>query len=250
MSDEQLPKTEELPADDDTLNHDLARLRQSLRARSDDRGRQLLGTADRVYTAQVRATKATLPEAQVLGLVQALTYSSEMHILTVQDCHDYLERLTVALEPAARLARTTERLENTLAAWQSNVTRVDETLARVGEIPDRITHATTQAIREASAGLPEAPRPSPVDRLGPDSLGGCVLVLLVEGQQPSGRRNQASERPFEQATGPTTPRPDAVKSLRSRATPTARMKRGEGEGHAMTGPLRKPRHDTARCTHG
>ena len=153
MSDEPLPKAEELPADDDTLGHDLARLRQSLRARSDDRGRQLLGTADRVYTAQVRATKATLPEAQVLGLVQALTYSSEMHILTVQDCHDYLERLTAALEPAARLAATAERLETTLAAWQGHLTRVDEALARAtGEIPGRIDHATTRAITEATRG--------------------------------------------------------------------------------------------------
>jgi hypothetical protein len=61
-----------------------------------------LEVSDRLYTAQVRANKAAVPEERILALVQALTTSTEAHLLTLQEGYAYIDRLTSALRRRKR----------------------------------------------------------------------------------------------------------------------------------------------------
>jgi hypothetical protein len=137
-----------LPPDDDSPGHTLARFRQLLRRRRDDAAVKLLEVSDRLYTAQVRANKATLPEEKVLALVQSLTYSAEAHLLTLEEGYRYVDRLTAALQAAETWTDSTRRLESVATDWDARLTAAREVWARAGEeIPLQVAEASGQVLR-------------------------------------------------------------------------------------------------------
>lgn len=141
-----------LPPDDDSPGHTLARFRQLLRRRRDDAAVKLLEVSDRLYTAQVRANKATLPEEKVLALVQALTYSAEAHLLTLEEGYRYVDRLTAALQPAEAWTDSTRRLESVATDWEARLSAAREVWARAGEeIPRQVAEASGQVLRSVLA---------------------------------------------------------------------------------------------------
>src|SRR5262245_34974998 len=139
---------ETLPPDDDTPGHTLARFRQILRQRRDESAVRLLEVSDRLYTAQVRASKATLPEERILALVQALTNSTEAHLLTLQEGYAYIDRLTSALQPAEAWTDSTRRLESVATDWDVRLSAAREVWMRAAEeIPRQVAEASASVLR-------------------------------------------------------------------------------------------------------
>jgi hypothetical protein len=137
-----------LPPDDDSPGHTLARFRQLLRRRRDEAAVKLLEVSDRLYTAQVRANKATLPEERVLALVQALTYSAEAHLLTLEEGYRYVDRLTAAVQPMEAWTDSTRRLESVANDWDARLTAAREVWMRAAEeIPRQVAESSAHVLR-------------------------------------------------------------------------------------------------------
>jgi len=137
-----------LPPDDDTPGHTLARFRQILRQRRDESAVRLLEVSDRLYTAQVRASKSAVPEERILALVQALTNSTEAHLLTLQEGYGYIDRLTSALQPAEAWTDSTRRLESVATDWDARLSAAREVWMRAAEeIPRQVAEASASVLR-------------------------------------------------------------------------------------------------------
>jgi hypothetical protein len=144
-------KDDELPPDDGSAEHDLLRLRRALRSRTDENARRILDASDRLHVVQLRATRAKLPEDQVLALTQALRHACEMYVLTMNDVAPQLERLVSAGAAASELDGAVDRLEQSVQNWGERLAKAEGVWLRSAEeVPQRLADSAAQAIRRAA----------------------------------------------------------------------------------------------------
>jgi hypothetical protein len=144
-------KDDELPPDDGSAEHDLLRLRRALRSRTDENARKILDASDRLHVVQLRATRAKLPEEQVLALTQALRHACEMHVLTMNDVAPQIERLASAGAAASQLTSAVDRLERWTQNWNERLAKAEGVWLRSAEeVPQRLAESSERVIRKAA----------------------------------------------------------------------------------------------------
>jgi hypothetical protein len=148
---DQPRKDPELPPDDGSAEHDLLRLRRALRSRTDENARRILDASDRLHVVQLRAARAKFAEEQILTLTQALRHACEMHVLTMNDVAQQLERLVSAGAAAAQLGSAVDRLERSVQRWDERLAKTEGVWLRSAEeVPQRLAESAALVIRRST----------------------------------------------------------------------------------------------------
>lgn len=148
---DQRRKDHEVPPDDGSAEHDLLRLRRALRSRTDENARRIMDANDRLHVVQLRATRAKLPEEQILALTQALRHACEMHVLTMNDVAQQVERLVSAGAAATEFGSAVDRLDRSAQQWVERLAKTEGIWLRSAEeLPQRLAESAGQVIRRTT----------------------------------------------------------------------------------------------------
>lgn len=156
MKDADEEDLDRLPLDDQDPLERVVRMRRGLRERRDENAQRVLDVTDRMYGAQVRAAKATLPEEQLLALVQALAHATEGFVLTVNDAYALLDRIDSELRPLRehmpRLQAAAEQIEKLDVLARDGLMSADKDWNGVAEAVARRAAASAERL-VADVGL-------------------------------------------------------------------------------------------------